>query len=189
MANSKRRCLNCKQYFSVDSMTKLPVGWLCGHECIVEYAQNRRQTDKRKKIAKDTADRRKRLKTRSDWLREAQTAFNSYIRARDEGKPCISCGRHHQGQIHAGHYRTTKAASSVRFNTFNVHAQCQPCNTHLSGNVIEYRKSLVKKYGAEIVERIESDNRTVRYTPEYLQRLKKVFARRARHIKRLRSEK
>lgn len=177
-----KKCKECSQLFNPWQSTQIA----CSVECAAKLARKRNMQREDKKRRIDTRKQKERLKSRSDWLREAQTAFNTYIRARDEGRPCISCGRHHQGQIHAGHYRTTKAASSVRFNAFNVHAQCQPCNTHLSGNVIEYRKSLIKKYGAEIVERIESDNRTVRYTPEYLQRLKKVFSKRARHIKRIR---
>ncbi|HCF4141281.1 TPA: recombination protein NinG, partial [Pseudomonas aeruginosa] len=37
--------------------------------------------------------RKERLKSRADHLREAQAAFNEFIRLRDADQPCISCGR------------------------------------------------------------------------------------------------
>ncbi|MEF3019469.1 recombination protein NinG, partial [Pseudomonas aeruginosa] len=59
--------------------------------------------------------RKARLKSRADHLREAQQAFNEFIRLRDAYQPCISCGRHHDGQYHAGHYRTVAASPELRF--------------------------------------------------------------------------
>ncbi|HEJ2113501.1 TPA: recombination protein NinG, partial [Pseudomonas aeruginosa] len=68
--------------------------------------------------------RKERLKSRADHLREAQQAFNEFIRLRDADQPCISCGRHHDGQYHAGHYRTVAASPELRFEPLNVHKQC-----------------------------------------------------------------
>ena len=53
---------------------------------------------------------KEKLKTRNEWLKEAQIAFNAFIRIRDIELPCISCGRHHTGQYHAGHYRSVGSA-------------------------------------------------------------------------------
>lgn len=39
--------------------------------------------------------RKKALLTRGDYIKKAQTAFNAFIRERDEGKPCPSCGTYH----------------------------------------------------------------------------------------------
>ncbi len=115
------------------------------------------------------------IKSRSEWLKDVQTAFNQYIRLRDSHLPCISCGRFHQGQWHAGHYRSVGAAPHLRFDESNVHKQCAPCNNHKSGNVIEYRIRLVEKIGVKEVERIESDNKAKNYTIDELRKLKEIY--------------
>jgi len=61
----------------------------------------KRQAGLRKQALADRRAQKEKLKTRKDWLREAQAAFNSYIRERDRGLPCISCGRHHTGAYDA----------------------------------------------------------------------------------------
>ena len=49
---------------------------------------------------------------------KAQKVFNAYIRKRDEGLPCISCGT---GQPqHAGHYFSAGHNSKLRFEERNV---------------------------------------------------------------------
>jgi len=137
-----------------------------------------------KEYKAETKRLKDKIKTRSDWLREAQTAFNAYIRARDKGRPCISCDKPDNGnhQRHASHYRSVGACSALRFNTFNVHASCATCNGTLSGNLLEYRIRLINKLGADRVEWLECQNKLVRYDIEYLAKLKKIFNKRARRL-------
>lgn len=159
----------------------------CGLECAIALAMIARNKAHllREKIERDAVRAlREKIKSRSDWMREAQTAFNAWIRARDEGKPCISCGRHHAGQIHAGHYRTRKAAPELRFHPDNVHAQCQPCNMHLSGNIIEYRIRLIERIGVGRVEWLEGPHAPARYTIDELREIKQGFATWARELRR-----
>lgn len=119
-----------------------------------------------------TKARRERLKSKADYMREAQVAFNAYIRARDADLPCVSCGRHHEGQYHAGHYRTVGANPEIRFEPLNVWKQCAPCNNHKSGDIVNYRIELVKRIGAEKVEWLEGPHEPKRYTIEDLQAIK-----------------
>jgi len=125
------------------------------------------------------------IKTRTQWLSEAQAAFNSYIRARDRahGLPCISCGRYHTGDNHAGHYRSVGAAPQLRFHEDNVHLQCQPCNVHKSGNAIEYRINLVKRIGLERVEALENFNGIVRWTIDDAKRIKAEYKEKLKQLK------
>lgn len=135
-----------------------------------------------KQRRKSTREARERIKSRADWLREAQAAFNRYIRLRDASLPCISCGRHHQGQYHAGHYRSVKAAPQLRYNEANCAKQCMPCNSHLSGNVVEYRVNLVRRIGQEAVEALENDNRIVRWTIEDAKRIRAEYMKKAKEL-------
>jgi hypothetical protein len=57
--------------------------------------------------------------------------------------------------MNAGHYRTVGSSPELRFNEENCHIQCEHCNSHLSGNIIEYRKRLIAKIGIDRVEWIE----------------------------------
>jgi hypothetical protein len=105
---------------------------------------------------------------RSVMLRKAQKVVNEYIRIRD-GKKCISCGYEGDGrQFHAGHYRSQGGNSALRFNEDNIHSQCSICNTHLSGNLAEYRKNLILKIGNEKVEWLESTNNIKKWSVEEL---------------------
>jgi hypothetical protein len=134
----------------------------------------------------ETKSRKDKIKTKTEWLTEAQAAVNAYVRLRDADKPCISCQRYHTGQYHAGHYRTVKAAPQHRYNVLQIRKQCSVCNLHLSGNITEYRINLVRLIGAERVERIEHENNSRRYEVDYLKRLRSVFKKRAKHLIRLR---
>ena len=57
-------------------------------------------------------------------------AVNKYIRLRDVGKECISCGtplvaEQLGGGFDVGHYRSRGAAPHLRFYTLNIHGQCK----------------------------------------------------------------
>lgn len=95
----------------------------------------------------------KKVYTVPELIKKAQVVFNAYIRKRDSGLPCISCGSSNPNQ--AGHYLSAGHHSVHRFNEKNVHLQCTRCNMYLSGNPISYRINLVKKIGADQVEILE----------------------------------
>jgi hypothetical protein len=159
--------------------------------CALNIAYDR----KAKSAAKEKANARKAAKqasrTRSDIIREAQAAFNKYIRTRDDARPCISCGKfsdaRHGGAYDAGHYRSVGAAPHLRFHVLNCWRQCKRCNNQLSGNAVEYRKRLIERIGVKRVEGIEYDDSSRKFSVEYLERVKRVFTRRARLYEKLRS--
>ena len=133
----------------------------------MEYAQKQAAVEQHKAEKKRLKERKEKLKSRAEWLRDAQAVFNKFIRLRDKDQPCISCGRYHEGQWHAGHYRSVGACPELRFCELNVHKQCAPCNDHKSGNIIEYRINLVNKIGADKVAWLErQDHEPKKYTIE-----------------------
>lgn len=86
-------------------------------------------------------------------LIKTQKVFNKYIRERDRERGCISCGSE---VTEAGHYFSQGHHSSLRFDEVNVNGQCLRCNRFLHGNLINYRKGLVKRYGEEKIKRMET---------------------------------
>jgi len=87
-------------------------------------------------------------KTIPQLIKLATKHFNKFIRDRDQGKGCISCGRPF---TQAGHFYSAGHHSALRFNEKNVNGQCVRCNMYLSGNLNEYRKNLIKRIGGEEV--------------------------------------
>jgi hypothetical protein len=142
-----------------------------------------------KQARQDLQERRERLKTKGEHLREAQTAFNAYIRERDRlaGYACISSGRPldwNGNAVDAGHYRSTGAAPHLRFDENNCHAQSKHDNRYLSGNVAEYRLGLIQRIGLAAVEALEADQAPRRYTIEDLQAIKALYRQKLRDLKR-----
>ena len=128
--------------------------------------------------------RKEKLKSRADHLKDTQQAFNAWVRERDAELPCISCGRHHAGQYHSGHYRTVGASPELRFEPLNAWKQCAPCNNYLSGNLINYRISLLQKIGEEKVIWLEGPHEAKKYTIEELKAMTADYRAKARELKR-----
>lgn len=127
--------------------------------------------------------RKEKLKSRAEHMREAQAAFNEWIRLRDADRPCVSCGRHHEGQYHAGHYRSVGANPELRFEPLNVWKQCAPCNTHLSGNLVNYRLSLLQLIGPEKVDWLEGPHPACKHTVEEIKTIKAEYRAKTRELK------
>jgi len=158
-----------------------PLAVCCSPMCALEVVRERREREAKKAAAKDRVETRAKLKRRSDFLREAQISVNKYVRMRDYGKGCISCEKSPEwsGQWHASHFRSVGAASSLRFNLWNIHKSCSVCNNWKSGNISEYAPRLIEKIGKEKFEYLLSQNRIERYSIEYLVRMKSIFNKKA----------
>jgi hypothetical protein len=127
------------------------------------------------------------MRTKPQLVKLAQIAFNSYIRARDAGKPCICCGKPlgtEPNSFDAGHYRSVGSAPHMRFVEDNVHGQTKYCNNYLASNPVGYRKGLIERIGLARVEQIESDQTVRKYTREGLQEIAKHYNAETRRLKR-----
>ena len=69
---------------------------------------------------------------------------------------CISCKRLLPlDTAQVGHY-ISRRYEAVRWDLRNINLQCASCNKWQSGNLVEYRKSLVAIHGEKEVSRIET---------------------------------
>lgn len=71
----------------------------------------------------------------------------------------------------------------MRFEPLNVWKQCAPCNTHLSGNLVNYRISLLQGMGAEKVEWLEGPHEPRKYTVEEIKTIKAEYRAKTRELK------
>ncbi len=170
-----KKCKNCGEEFTPRFKTTEKYCWdeACKEvEIKLFFEKEREKARKAKEKAwrKEKKERNEALKTVGDYIKEVQTVFNKWIRLRDRHEPCISCQRHHEGQYHAGHYRSVGGNPELRFHELNNNKQCAPCNNHLSGNLINYRINLIKKIGIKWVEVLEGPHSPKNYSiPELLE--------------------
>ena len=168
----QKKCRYCKQPFT----PVLPMQVVCGIECAKAIAKS-----KREKVEKaNDRQKREQLKTRSQWMKEAQIAFNLYVRARDKkaGFVCISSGRNldwNANEVDSGHYRSVGSAPHLRFNENNCHAQSKKDNRYGSGCAVEYRKGLIQRIGIAAVEELEADQSTKKFTIDDLKEIKRKY--------------
>jgi hypothetical protein len=178
----KCRVATCRASFVPSRMGQA----VCSPACAMIDAP-RHEPKARKALAeigrKELRAAKVKIKTRAQHMKEAQAAFNAWIRERDIGLPCVSCGRHHNGQWHAGHYRTVGGNPELRFEPLNVWRQCAPCNNHKSGDIVNYRLELVKRIGADKVDWLEGPHEPQRHTIEQLQAIKAKYRAMTRELK------
>jgi len=181
-----KKCKNpaCGVSFKPSFSTAQKVcSWACGL-AIKDVNQEKARKSLAQIERKEIKARKEKLKSRADHLRETQVVFNEWIRLRDAALPCVSCGRHHEGQYHAGHYRTVGANPELRFEPLNVWKQCAPCNNHKSGDIVNYRIELVKRIGTDKVDWLEGSHEPKRYTIEELKTIKAKYRAKTRELKR-----
>ena len=160
-----KKCKGCSQPF----VQVRPMQNVCGMACalaVIKLSQSKefkKETRKKKKEARE--------KDAGYWKKRVTLHFNKYIRERDKDLPCISCGTTKAFSWHAGHYRSVGACPSLRFEALNCHKQCSKCNTHLSGNLWEYRIELINRIGEDAVEWIRHSHPEKRYRVEELKAL------------------
>lgn len=177
-----RKCKHCREPYTPSK----PMQTACSIPCALALAQKAKekaQAVKVKEERKADRERKEKLKTLADYKREAQSAVNAFVRQRDLGKPCISCGRHHKGEIHAGHYLSRGAHPELALDPRNIHSQCAPCNTYLSGNQINYRKGLIAREGIELVEWLEGPHEPKKWTREELTEIRDHYRKALRELK------
>jgi hypothetical protein len=171
-----KTCAACKLKF----IPARPLQKCCSGAC----AQQHVAAEKARKAAKERREGLAKLKTRADYLKDAQTALNAWIRlGRDLYEPCISCGRHHDGQYHAGHFLSRGAHPNLALVEANLAKQCQPCNVHLSGNALNFRRGLIARIGMEAVEALESDDTPRKYSIDELKAIKTQYVAKLRHLR------
>ena len=173
------RCKTCKEKFKPKQFNQK--NCFENDECIKAGIEHKKKLHA-KSWRKEKKQRKEALKTSTDYLKEVQVLFNRWIRLRDKGKNCISCNKPAKKE-NAGHYRSVGGNPELRFEPLNCHLQCEYCNTYLHGNLIEYRKNLIKKIGLDKVEWLESNHQPQHYSIPELKMLKQVYRDEIKKIK------
>lgn len=187
----RKRCPECRVMFAPARSSQA----VCGEiDCAIAYGKS----DKGRAIAgkalaevgrREIKVRKEALKSRGDHMREAQQAFNEFIRTRDQaaGHLCISSGKPLDwsgNAVDAGHYRSVGSAPHLRFDERNCHAQSKQDNRFLSGNAVDYRIGLIARIGQEAVDALEADQSVRKYTVDDIKAIKAKYRAMTRELKR-----
>ena len=170
----------CKAPFIQRSMSHRA----CSPACAVALVTKQREKKERaaKTIErKQIAERKAKLKTRSDHMKEAQQIFNTWRREYCKSigiTTCICCDEPldwNANKVDAGHYRSVGSAPHLRFIENNVWPQRKQCNQYGAGRAVDYRIGLIARIGLAAVEALEADNTPRKFTVEQLLEIKTIY--------------
>lgn len=178
-APRSKQCSHCSRIFT----PARPLQQVCSPRCAAQLTKVRKAKEKAELKARKQA-----LETIPELIRAADRAFAAFIRERDRqaGHPCISSGKPLDwsgNQVDAGHYRSRGAASHLRYDPRNCHAQSKYENRHRAGNAVEYRIRLIERIGLEEVESLESDNTPHHWTRDELRQIAATYRTKLRELK------
>jgi len=101
-------------------------------------------------------------KSTAQLIQVCQVKFNAYVRARDKGLPCISCGAPHPTD--AGHLFKKSTRPAMRFDSRACYAQCRECNSMHDGNYENFCKGIAARHGVEFLTEVIQDANNSRKT-------------------------
>ena len=192
-ARRKKKCRVCGEWFSPFNTIQATC---IRPKCVLEYSRRLEDKRARRKHRQD----RERIKPRNKVQAEAQAAFNAFIRLRDEGLPCISCGEIDPpvwpggGAWDCGHYLTIGAHPELRFVELNAHKQCKSCNAGAGrfsgkGRTVRhnYRERLILRISLTSVEWLEGPHDPNKYSADELRAIKIRYRKKRRELKRCRA--
>ena len=171
-------------------------------ECAMAFAREKEDKKKRREFNKVTRERKEAIKTKPELEKAAQSAFNAYIRERDRGRPCPTCGKPEEvveiqqgwktgGAWDCGHILSVGSNPQLRFYSLNAMRQCKSCNggqkqAQRFGNdesISEaYEAAAGARWGPGHMERLRADQVARKYSKAQLRRMPAIFRRKARQL-------
>ena len=187
MKARRKRCKSCKELFTPTYST---VQMVCSTKCAYKYSKRLKEETKEKNdkalnvLEKEKLER----KTLTSLKNSLKQICHEYIRLRDKGKPCISCGTAWHPDFQAGHFYKAELFSSLKFNELNIHGQCVQCNIRKEGNLNDYELNLPKRitqYQFDILKSIANVDKisTYKWDREHLKNLRTYYRNKLKELK------
>ena len=138
---------------------------VCSPKCAVIF-------NSEKEVKKRVQQMKVEVEGTNQLEKAARLIFQKWIRERDKDLSCISCNKTDAelgpNMFDSGHFFSAERFLGLIFDETNVHKQCKKCNgVNMHGNLAEYRKGLINRYGEEYVWELESisdANRVYKYS-------------------------
>lgn len=190
----QKKCKACGQPFTPIRFAQVTCYTVACSQAYGQQQAAKLRSKKARDEAKELRERKARAKTKADWAREAQAAFNRFIRLRDHDQPCISCGRvkvewTRGGSWDCGHFLSRGAYPELRFEELNAHKQCKSCNAGSAkyaakGRTVanEYEERLIDRIGQDKVDWLKGPHEPKHYTVDDLRAIRAEYTKRAREL-------
>jgi len=137
----KKRCKVCDLLFTPSKTTQIVCNW----KCAMTYATDKKVKDI--KIINELFDKNLRERKKKSLMVNTRNTVHFFIRTRDKGLPCVSCGCEWRSNFQAGHFHKAELFTSLKFHYDNIHGQCPSCNIHKEGNLDKYKINLPNRIG------------------------------------------
>jgi len=205
MANSKNRCLGCRELVPVAELKQYPVGKFCkDKDCAIEYAfkpppdnaqKVRKLRDKEhalmKKVVNDSSLTRQHGLTQKAFNKLRKLQEFKWFADRNIEPYCISCRKENMDWC-CGHFQSAGHQGAIRYDEKNTYLQCnRHCNLALSSNregnkySCGYKKGLMLRFGAgdgsAIIEYCERD-RIKKWECSELIEMRKAFSKEMKQL-------
>jgi hypothetical protein len=158
---------------------------VCGVACARKVPVIQRKEARADRVK--TRQKLEAMRPLSYWIKQAQTAFNAWVRARDikAGHGCIDCGKPFEpdklgGSVDAGHYLSRGSAPHLKFDERNVFAQRKNCNRPGGATRADFRAGVIARIGLAAVEALESDQTVKQYRADDLRAIRDEYRARLR---------
>lgn len=177
----KKRCAICnKQFLPITAFQKC-----CSVDHAIQYVKLKDAAKKAdlNKLRNEKFD----IEKLATVTKSTLIVFNSYIRLRDKGKPCPSCGVRWNSRFEAGHAYSASKFNAIRFDFDCVHGQCFSCNNLKEGNYDNYLLKLPDRIGVENAQRLAkraiiAKQVTHTWTRHELSEIRKEVSRRKKEL-------
>jgi hypothetical protein len=149
-----KKCKWCKNEFTPQNS----LAQVCSYECSIALARSNglKKMESEKETLRATKDKKK----QESLVSALQVVINHIAKEIDKGCTCISCGCEMRTKaksandskgINGGHYFGVGRNNSIRYNLFNIFAQCINCNKDKDGNGSNYAKNIRVLFGDEFL--------------------------------------
>lgn len=113
-------------------------------------------------------------------LKVTKIVVHAFVRLRDKGKPCISCGEPWREDFQAGHYHKAELYETLKFHLDNIHGQCVGCNIREAGNLEQYNINLPLRIGQERFNKLQElaqidKHQSKVWNPENLKKIRETI--------------
>ena len=123
--------------------------------CIREQEKEKVKEKKKQekiKVRKEKSVDKKRF-SKASLVKEADRVFSLYIRARDKGKPCITCWAPWQENFQCWHFMSRRHVNT-RWLERNAHSQCPKDNLYGAWEQFLHAKAIDALYGSGVSDKI-----------------------------------
>lgn len=146
---SRKKCKICNKLFTPQYSAFQAT---CSIEHAIQFTQLRSASNKAQMNA--IRNENKGIEKLNIEIENTRKEVNAYIRLRDQGRPCVSCGVKWRANFDAGHAYSAAKFNAIRFDFNCVHGQCRGCNRDKEGNYDNYLLHLPERIGQEAFDRL-----------------------------------